>query len=69
MDSVSPKKKKSRIAKKKKIFVERGSFQSVKSSKKGVSAWFPVWQKSPTKWRVAARTNQLRAFDIFQTIE
>jgi hypothetical protein len=64
MDSVSPKKKKSRIAEKKKIFVERCSFQSVKSSKKG---WFPVWQKSPTKWRVAARTNQLRAFDIFQT--
>jgi hypothetical protein len=38
MDSVSPKKKKVESQKKKKIFFERGSFQSGKSSKKGVSA-------------------------------
>jgi hypothetical protein len=68
MDSVSPKKKKSRIAKKKKKSLSNEAVSSLSNrQKREYLTWFPVWQKSPTKWRVAARTNQLRAFDIFQT--
>jgi len=61
MDSVSPKKKKKNLCRTTQFPV----CQIVK--KREYLPWFPVWQKSPTKWRVAARTNQLRAFDIFQT--